>query len=90
MRSLGWAAPEGAMGWLSSALGRCENARIGRQLFSFQRVLDAADCVLNLACGLVGLSLGFELGIASKFASDFPHLTLACWDDPFMRSLSIS
>ena len=39
-----------------------------RRLFPFERVLDAADGVLNLAFYLVGLALRFQLGVTDGLA----------------------
>jgi hypothetical protein len=66
---------------------RCEDALIERhirsnrlgafaRLFSSQRVLKSAYRVPDFACGLVRLSLAFELGITRHFACNFLHLTL--------------
>jgi hypothetical protein len=43
-------------------------------LLPAQRVLDAANGVLNFALDLVGLSFAFELGIAGDLPSDLFHL----------------
>ena len=40
------------------------------RLFPLERVLDAADSVLDLSCRLVGLALGLQLGIAKHLAGD--------------------
>src|SRR5665811_865447 len=42
-----------------------------QRLFPFERVLEAADSVLNLASGLLRLAFGFELGVAGRLARDF-------------------
>jgi hypothetical protein len=34
-------------------------------------ILDAANCILNLACGSLGLPISFQLGIADRLADDF-------------------
>ena len=45
-----------------------------------ERVLKAADCILNLASGLLRLAFGFELDVAGHFAHDFLDLTFGLLD----------
>jgi hypothetical protein len=40
------------------------------RLFALERVLDAADSVLDLSNRLVGVALGFQLGIAKHLAGN--------------------
>ena len=54
-----------------------------------ERVLEAADRVLNLASGLLRLAFGFELGVAGHFAHDFLDLTFGLLDGALDRSLSM-
>jgi hypothetical protein len=44
------------------------------------RVLEAADCILNLASDLLRLAFGFELGVAGYFARDFLNLAFGLLD----------
>ena len=44
------------------------------------RVLEAADRILNLASDLLRLAFGFELGVAGHFARDFLNLALGLLD----------
>jgi len=42
-------------------------------LFSFERVFDAADGVLNLALYFVGLALRLQLGVTDRLADRLLH-----------------
>jgi hypothetical protein len=53
----------------NSANGTPGNENLAR-LFPLERVFDAADCVLDLSCRLVGLALRLQLGIAKHLARD--------------------
>jgi len=52
------------------------------RLFPLERVLDAADSILDLSGRLVSLALGLHLGIAKYLAGDFLDFAY----DPFFRS----
>src|ERR1019366_4668314 len=56
-------------------------------LFSFERVFDAADGVLNLALYLVGLALRLQLGVTDRLADHLLHCAfdlLRRSDDPVL------
>jgi hypothetical protein len=59
-----------------------EKNKLAAVLFSFERVLDAADGVLNLTLNLVGVAFGLQLGVADRLAD---HL-LDCALDLLRRS----
>jgi hypothetical protein len=58
------------------------------RLFPFERVLEAADSVLNLSCRLVGLAVGLQLGIAKHLPATSLILPMIPFSDPSIRSLS--
>ena len=61
-----------------------------RRLFPSERVLDAADRILNLALYLVGLALRFQLGVTDRFAGCLlDGAPLTSFADPATRSLSM-
>jgi len=52
-------------------------------LFAAQRVLDAADGILNLALDLIGFALGFGLAVTGYFSGNFLNLAFDLFDRAF-------
>ena len=61
-----------------------------QRLFPFERVLETADSVLDLALNLVGLALSLQLGITRRLADGFLDRALDFFADPAIRSLSMT
>jgi hypothetical protein len=67
-----------------------EKNKLAVVLFSFERILDAADGVLNLTLNLVGVAFRLQLGVADRLPTTCLTAPLICFADPTTRSSSIA
>ena len=60
-----------------------------QRLLPLERVFDAADSILDLSCGLVGLAFGLQLSITKHLAGNLLGFAFDLLADPSIRSLSM-